>query len=668
MTSQIWKRKPQYMVVGERASDDLHATWAGPINTQMYGDGLQNLCRKTENNIMRIKSSMTRVDPCIEYGIQHWHLDSRPASAQAHPVTAPDKEKVSWHDPGVMFASFGSTQSLASQSTCSLASENVTVASNTAPHNFCYLCSTLEEHQRHLLNSRPVKRSMKPRKPRINYVAPPPRVKVKVEEPTAVAEILYRIVVVTGVKGNAGTSANVHISLHGSEDTARTQLKKGRGSSMFCFMRGTTETFFYKGPRVGNLTYITIEHDGLEKKHAWYLEHIVVTNMLTDQSWMFVCNNWLSLHHSDFRIKRDIEAALKEKVERELEVTVITGHKKMAGTDARVYLTLYGKSGMSPKLHLPDDKNKKRFERNSEDKFKFMVKDIGEIKRIRIEHDGSGLAAGWNLSKVIIQDIQDPSFSSHFNYGGWIASDVGDGKLWRELRAQTKQDKEILKGRAVSRGKNIRYHVTVKTGDVKYAGTDANVFIQFVGPKGTTRKIHMDDAKDNFERGMVEQFDLRGIDVGPLTRIVVSHDNTGAGAGWFLEDVTVKRYLTKEEKIERLKRMKKFHKDSPERRRKRYAERLNKEDRNKTDNSSDSSESESDTSDEEKNSKKRDKSRAKDYADEVFNRDGKILRIPEYERYYFVCRKWLAKDEADGLTSREMTVDHKETVFKECDE
>lgn len=67
----------------------------------------------------------------------------------------------------------------------------------------------------------------------------------------------------------------------------------------------------------------------------------------------------------------------------ELEVTVITGHKKMAGTDARVYLTLYGKSGMSPKLHLPDDKNKKRFERNSEDKFKFKVKDIGEIKRIR---------------------------------------------------------------------------------------------------------------------------------------------------------------------------------------------------------------------------------------------------------------------------------------------
>ncbi|XP_067681544.1 lipoxygenase homology domain-containing protein 1-like [Haliotis asinina] len=659
MASEIWKRKPQYMMVREGSSDDLHATWAGPINTKLYGDGLQNLCRNTSNNMRRIKSSMMRLDPCLDYGSENWHRDSRPASAQTYQATAPDREKVSWHDPGVMFASFGSMQSLASLSASSVASENVTF---TAQHNFCYLCSTLEEHQRHLLHSRPARRPLKPRRPHINYVAPPPQVKVKVEEPTAPAEILYRIVVVTGTRANAGTSANVHISLHGKDDTARTQLKKGRGSSMFCFMRGTTETFFYKGPRVGNLTYITIEHDGLEKKHAWFLEHIVVTNMLTDQSWMFVCNNWLSLHHADFRIKRDIQASLKEKVERELEITVITGHKKMAGTDAKVYLTLYGKSGSSPKLHLPDDKNKKRFERNSEDHFKFRIKDIGEIKRIRIEHDGSGLAAGWNLQKVIIHDINDPSFSAHFNYGGWIASDVGDGKLWRELRAQTKQDKEIHKGQ------NTRYHVTVRTGDVKYAGTDANVFIQFVGPKGTTRKIQMDDAKDNFERGMMEEFDLRGIDVGPLTRIVVSHDNTGPGAGWFLEDVTVKRYLTKAEKIERLKRMKKFHKDSPERRRKRYAERMNKEDRKKTDSDNSQSESESDTSDEEKKSRKRDRSRTKDYAEEVFDRDGKILRIPEYERYYFVCHKWLAKDEGDGMTSRELTVDSKETVFKERDD
>lgn len=49
--------------------------------------------------------------------------------------------------------------------------------------------------------------------------------------------------------------------------------------------------------------------------------------------------------------------------------------------------------------------------------------------------------------------------------------------------------------------------MTVQTGDVKYAGTDANVFIQICGKDGkATRKIKLDDARNNFERGATEQF------------------------------------------------------------------------------------------------------------------------------------------------------------------
>lgn len=49
--------------------------------------------------------------------------------------------------------------------------------------------------------------------------------------------------------------------------------------------------------------------------------------------------------------------------------------------------------------------------------------------------------------------------------------------------------------------------MTVQTGDVKYAGTDANVFIQICGKDGkATCKIKLDDARNNFERGATEQF------------------------------------------------------------------------------------------------------------------------------------------------------------------
>lgn len=48
----------------------------------------------------------------------------------------------------------------------------------------------------------------------------------------------------------------------------------------------------------------------------------------------------------------------------------------------------------------------------------------------------------------------------------------------------------------------------VKTGDVRYAGTDANVFIQMVGESGITKKLTLDNPKNNFERNMTDNFQV----------------------------------------------------------------------------------------------------------------------------------------------------------------
>ena len=60
-------------------------------------------------------------------------------------------------------------------------------------------------------------------------------------------------------------------------------------------------------------------------------------------------------------------------------------------------------------------------------------------------------------------------------------------------------------------GKPVRYQVTVRTGDVRYAGTDANVYVIVHGSKGKTKKLFMDDARDNFERGATEVFEVSNI-------------------------------------------------------------------------------------------------------------------------------------------------------------
>ena len=48
----------------------------------------------------------------------------------------------------------------------------------------------------------------------------------------------------------------------------------------------------------------------------------------------------------------------------------------------------------------------------------------------------------------------------------------------------------------------------VKTGDKRFAGTDANVFIQMSGEKTMTKKKTIDDEKNNFERGQLDVFQV----------------------------------------------------------------------------------------------------------------------------------------------------------------
>ena len=58
-------------------------------------------------------------------------------------------------------------------------------------------------------------------------------------------------------------------------------------------------------------------------------------------------------------------------------------------------------------------------------------------------------------------------------------------------------------------GIKTQYNISVKTSDIRYAGTDANVFIQIAGVNGgITPKLKLDDAKNNFERNMVDNFEV----------------------------------------------------------------------------------------------------------------------------------------------------------------
>ena len=61
----------------------------------------------------------------------------------------------------------------------------------------------------------------------------------------------------------------------------------------------------------------------------------------------------------------------------------------------------------------------------------------------------------------------------------------------------------------------LRYHIEVKTSDVRGAGTDANVTVQVFGLKGDTGVQKLDDSKNNFERDMLDNFFFRVSELAP---------------------------------------------------------------------------------------------------------------------------------------------------------
>ena len=88
----------------------------------------------------------------------------------------------------------------------------------------------------------------------------------------------------------------------------------------------------------------------------------------------------------------------------------------------------------------------------------------------------------------------------------------------------------------------IPYNLQITTGDVRGAGTSAKIYvILYGGKKGekSSGKLWVRNGKrDNFERGRTDIFTVEcAEELSPMDHITIGHDNSGVGAGWYLEKV-----------------------------------------------------------------------------------------------------------------------------------
>jgi hypothetical protein len=238
---------------------------------------------------------------------------------------------------------------------------------------------------------------------------------------------------------------------------------------------------------LGELKKIKIEHDGSGIGAGWHLEKIIVEAALLGKRWVFPCNEWLDKGKGDGTLERVLFPAEEDTVtfaaKVPYEVVFKTSDLKGAGTDANVFIDLYGTTadGEQRSTHFDfESAVKEHFEPGREDHFNVELDDVGVPFKLRLGHDGKGMFSSWHVQSVtLINQANKESF--HFECNCWLSKDKEDKKLVREFTvAQHKAltaDGKILQHTASSSSTLSlkKYLIHVFTGDERGAGTDANV-------------------------------------------------------------------------------------------------------------------------------------------------------------------------------------------------
>ncbi|NWI52119.1 LOXH1 protein, partial [Calyptomena viridis] len=103
-----------------------------------------------------------------------------------------------------------------------------------------------------------------------------------------------------------------------------------------------------------------------------------------------------------------------------------------AGTEADVYISVYGERGDTGSRQLLRSQKSKKFLKGQTDIFAIEAVHLGHLYKIVVGHNGLGSGNGWFLDKVVIKDpITDLDYT--FLCHRWLDQGQDDGNIAREL-------------------------------------------------------------------------------------------------------------------------------------------------------------------------------------------------------------------------------------------
>ncbi|CAG5116252.1 unnamed protein product, partial [Candidula unifasciata] len=257
----------------------------------------------------------------------------------------------------------------------------------------------------------------------------------------------WKVWCTTSDLSDAGTSAQVTITVYGHKENSG-PIPLGFPDSK-AFQRGQVDEFELDvGTGIGEIFKIRLAHDNTGEHPDWFCDEIRMQDEDTEETLVFPCRRWLSRNKDDHEICRELPVNRKGQPQLPVikyEVTVTTGDLWNGGTNASVYLTIYGDRGDSGVRQLYTNH------------FTIEAVSLGHLKRVIVGHDGTAPVENMQYLHLEKVSIQEPVFKyivsclltlSKFIHR-WLDEGEDDGKIVRELKVQDDYLEDILEKRNV---------------------------------------------------------------------------------------------------------------------------------------------------------------------------------------------------------------------------
>ncbi|XP_074675225.1 oxygen-regulated protein 1 [Strix aluco] len=344
------------------------------------------------------------------------------------------------------------------------------------------------------------------------------------QEPLPVVE--YAVHLHTGDLKKADATGEAYLCIQGEKSDSGKRWLNSR-NSLITFARGQVDVFKIKAVHLGKLNQVLVGFKSI-KKDEWFLEKIVIKEVLYPFSaHVFVHNDWINKHSKKDFV--EVAIPLKEKSVTSL-LTKNFDTKSRGRWQTWVHCTqvpedvpdiqvvVFGRRGKSPA---------QKVQNLNDNPFLLTVGDIGDVTKVSFVLSGPCLGRGIKLHKLLLKDLDTKQELGFHTEARCLFGEDGSETV-TEL-ATVRPDKPPLR--------EVLYLITVHTGVLPASGTDADVFITVFGEQGDSCKRRL--RHSHFERGQVCTSEMRAVDLGQLSKVLVEHHNVGYGAGWYLDQIVI---------------------------------------------------------------------------------------------------------------------------------